>query len=261
MYSSITNYAVDGLGQRVFSFAASVDALSVLKGAIDLIQADQSSSRRSLLQSDDDLGALADVLLVIFDNIETKKAEPDMAKVVEGITKTTIAAETVVMKEVEQLALGNIDATAFVASNTKEKMETRVEAVALPSSFEETLDAALNPDGRSAKPPPGPAKDPPPDKSSSSGTDSGMIIGIVFGTLALAMLIVGGVFLSAKRAKKKRMTEDSSLPMTIDLSSQLYTPYNKKKKDKVAKKYAPSGASSSNLEMTNLSSSQAESLA
>ena len=217
-----------------------------------------ASRRRSLQQSDADLDALGSVMVLLFTTIEEKSSEDeDISVVVQDIAKVSITAETVVLEEVKDLAAGKVNSTAFKEANTAAKINSKVKVAAVPSTLQETFDKIV------PKPEPvtpAPTQPPPPPKSDSSKDNSGMILGIVFGTLALALLIVVGVFVSARHARNRRMAEDSSLPMTIDLSSQLYTPYEKKKKSKKEKTYAPAGASSS-LEMTSVGSSQAEALA
>ena len=255
MYQSMVKLASDnGETYDFFTMPAPVDAI---KGGLQMQQA-AASRRRSLQQSDADLDALGSVMVLLFTNIEEKSSEDeDISVVVQDIAKVSITAETVVLEEVKDLAAGRVNSTAFKEANTAAKINSKVKVAAVPSTLQETFDKIV------PKPEPvtpAPTQPPPPPKSDSSKDNSGMILGIVFGTLALALLIVVGVFVSARHARKRRMAEDSSLPMTIDLSSQLYTPYEKKKKSKKEKTYAPAGASSS-LEMTSVGSSQAEALA
>lgn len=261
MQEAMAEYAYAGGGSKVFDFSSSNDTVAVLKGAITIYQSGEplTSRRRALQQSDTDLSALADVMVTIFDTIESNADETDASAAIEAITKAIVAAETEIIKDVEDLAEGKVSASAFKEANTKERINEKVAATALPASLSEAISGVVPPA------PPAPAPSPPTEEekeSSSKSDDTGMIIGIVFGVLAFTVIIVGGVFYSARRARNKRLTDDAGLPMTIDLSSTIYTPYNKKK-EKKAKKYAPGGASSSSagIEMTPVDDSQASAFA
>ncbi|QDZ20746.1 hypothetical protein HOP50_04g32680 [Chloropicon primus] len=236
-----------------FDFSKTFGAKKVLEQAIGIMYPPRR--RRSLHQTKDDvLNALTDVMLVIFDSIETSGAGSDAKRALEEITKVTIAVETGVLREVEDLTSGVLSPTAFLEDNTKQRIRAKVEAVAVPTTLKEALDDALGvPEPRA------PSPEVNEEPKTSSKDDTGMILGIVFGALAGGLLIACVVVVSARRARKSRTTEDSSLPMTIDLSDQLYTPYSKKKKDKKGRKYEPAGSSS--LEMTGLRDSQASALA
>ena len=263
VFESFAEHGRAGQGSRVFNFSAAADTVEVLTQALDLYDsysppgATISRRGRSLQQASADLGALADVMLAIFQTVEAEAAEGSVAKVVEEITKTTIVVETEVLREVHDLAAGKVGAAAFAEANSPERIQAKVEAAAVPTTFAENLETALSPGGSGA--PPAPAPSPEPEKDgSSSGDDSGLIVGVVLGALAAAGLIAGGALASAKRARKKRKLDaGDSLPMTIDLSNELYTPYNKGKREKKAKKYAPAESA---LEMTSLGGAQASAL-
>ena len=261
MYQSLGDRVATqaGAGEDTFDFSTINDTLAVIQGANSLAGNFASEGGRRLQQDGtENLNALANVMLVIFTEIEKKSDQlasgVPISKVVEEITKVSITAETSVMNDVKNLASGKINSTAFIEDNTAAKLKLKEDQVTLPSSFTSSFEALVPP------PPPPPAEPlPPPEEESGSNSNQGLIIGVVCGTVVFSLLVVGGVYVSAKHSRKKRMTEDSSLPMTIDLSSQLYTPYDKKKKQKRGNKYSPAGSSS--LEMTPVADAQASAFA
>jgi hypothetical protein len=256
MYQSLGNRVAAEAGGGRFDYSTTTDTLAVIQGAVAAYSDSDAAHRRLQQFGADDLNALANVMLVIFTEIEKKadqltSGSASIAKVVEEVAKVSIAAETSVMNDVKDLGSGKINSTAFVEDNTAARLKAKEDEVTLPSSFSSSFEALV--------PPPPPTEPPPPEKDSGSSSNQGLVIGVVCGTLAFSLLIVGGVYASAKHARNKRMAEDSSLPMTIDLSSQLYTPYDKKKQKKKGGKYM--AGSSSSLEMTPVAREQMEAFA
>lgn len=179
MYESMADYANNGGGTKVFDFSTPTDTVEVLKGAIARYQA-ATSRRRTLLQADADLSALADVMLVIFDSIESSKTGADVSTMVEGITKASIAAETEVMKDVQDLASGKVTPSAFKEANTKEKISAKVASAVVPESFSASLQAALEPESTEKK-------------STSSSSDDDTVI-IVVCVVVGAVVLAGAAF-------------------------------------------------------------------
>ncbi|QDZ25451.1 hypothetical protein A3770_17p79690 [Chloropicon primus] len=193
MYTALTSYL--GVDQA-FDFTTTTDTIQVLKNALASFGAEilPATSRRALLQvSEDDLNALADVMLVVFETVEKKKSEgTDVATAVEELTKTTIAAETEVVKDVEALGAGTLTPEAFKDANTAEKVESKVAAAEVPATFQDSLEEALTPDTAVVLPPAPP----------SGGDDSTTLIIII----VVAVVVVaggGGVYAFWYRRKRK----------------------------------------------------------
>ena len=198
MYASMSDHGFQGKGSEVFDFDGSADTLEVLTGAVAIYQ-QQLPSRRQLQQDlSADLAALADVMLVVFQSVESQKAEGDVTKVMEGITKTAIAAETEVIKDVEALGAGLVTPEAFKEANTADKVAAKVEAAEVPATFTASVAAAVS----------GQAVDPnaiTPEKG-SSGDDDTVII-IVVAVVVPVVAAVGGVlghrYFKGKKGKQK----------------------------------------------------------